>query len=1195
MNKTLGLDLGSNSLGWAVLDDLTGDILNKGVVVFPEGVEADDSLDTPAAKRRQARMGRRMKFRRKTRKWALLKILINNKMCPMTQAERLAWKNNGKYPVDNKAFVEWLKSTDTKNPYADRARAVEGPIDNLTLGRALYHLCQRRGFKSSRKEKIDTGDEKVDEKENAKRLGKVATDIAALTKEISDAGCKTLGQYFAKCIDDQSGALEKRRVRCRYTGRIEHYEIEFAAIMAAQKIAETSDLYKELHKAIFMQRPLRSQKHLVGKCPLEPKSPRCRISHPVYEEYRMLSFVNNLTFERTDGSQGKIPLTAEDRALVCSAFYKAAPSIKFAVITKLFKKRFEKEGLQFHYYRNEETVSTCSMRHRIAKAFGEKAYDEQMVFEALCFFDNDEKLAEWFAKHYPTLSAGQIKDLVKINPKEGNANYSLKAIGKMLPFLRKGFQLADARFLAKMPDLIPDFAAREDEIVLHLRELQAKYRQNREALKDEKFRRQEKSLRLMDLYHDYFRDNFNFDEETWGRLYLRGDSAYAVDPKNPTRLPKVELGMIRNPLVQRSMTTLRRLVNYLRDHGIIDGETTIRIELVRSVNDYATRHAIQTWQKARAAEREEARIEIEKLNVVASDDAIDRYILCKEQNWQCLYTGRTIKLADVLSGKKFDIEHTIPRSRSGDDSLANKTICEQTYNRQDKKGRIPRECANWDEIDVRLTPWKTKVADLEKLHLRQKGATKGLTDPQAKSAASIKAKVTWLELTYWRDKLRRFMIEADRLEDSTEGLGGFKKRQLVDTGVMCAHAVEFLRSVYPRVYSVNGAATAFARKAWGVQGDEKKDRTNHTHHAKDAMVIAALTPARFNAICTALKDDGASNGLRECDVCPSPFEKFAEKIRQACEEILVKHVVRQTTLRQSTKKNALARSHVSKSDPSKVIKHVLSKGDTVRGPLHKKSFYGRIRNPEDGKMISVQRVQIPTKVADAEKIVSNIIDPAVRLAVGKCLDELKGRGETIVTSGAIHMSSGVPIRRVRVVAPKTFQNPIVIREQAFGSKIEYKRYCYAGNAEDSYFRLALFNNKGVLSAVSENRFRWAKDHKRLDYVPLDQKPGFMGYVYQGCMALTLVHSDENLSKLTSAELRNRLYVLRSTGSDADNRAQFTHANCAGEKKSLGSLVSEIDVQHPPALLRLPPSKYLTQMLFEGVHFRMMLDGSIRFL
>ena len=63
----------------------------------------------------------------------------------------------------------------------------------------------------------------------------------------------------------------------RYTGRVEHYMTEFAVIMSSQGIDHDSDLYKSLYKAIFLQRPLRSQKHLVGKCPLEPNSPRAQI------------------------------------------------------------------------------------------------------------------------------------------------------------------------------------------------------------------------------------------------------------------------------------------------------------------------------------------------------------------------------------------------------------------------------------------------------------------------------------------------------------------------------------------------------------------------------------------------------------------------------------------------------------------------------------------------------------------------------------------------------------------------------------------------------------------------------------------------------------------------------------------------------------------------------------------------------
>ena len=187
MKKTLGLDLGTNSLGWAILDDLTGDIIDKGVVVFPEGIDAtNDTLETPAAIRRAARMARRMKFRCRLHKMKLLEILCKNGMSPITGRELETWKKTGAYPVNNKAFINWLKSTDVSNPYADRASAAAGNVTPLVLGRELYHIAQRRGFKSSRK------DAEADGAEN-KDLGAVKGDIATLTQEIADAGCSTLG------------------------------------------------------------------------------------------------------------------------------------------------------------------------------------------------------------------------------------------------------------------------------------------------------------------------------------------------------------------------------------------------------------------------------------------------------------------------------------------------------------------------------------------------------------------------------------------------------------------------------------------------------------------------------------------------------------------------------------------------------------------------------------------------------------------------------------------------------------------------------------------------------------------------------------------------------------------------------------------------------------------------------------------
>jgi len=1184
--------LGTNSLGWAVLDDITGAILDKGVVVFPEGIDAaSDTLETPAAIRRAKRLGRRMKFRRKMRKWSLLRVLIEQKMCPMKLSELEAWKKDGKYPVDNAAFIAWLKSTDKTNPYADRAAAATKKVALEVLGRALYHIAQRRGFKSSRKDAGGCEDEAKD-----KDLGVVKGDIAALSQEIAASGCKTLGQYFAKCIEEQKDSPEKKRIRTRHTGRLEHYQVEFDAIMKMQGLAD-NPIRGRLYEAIFMQRPLRSQKHLVGSCPLEPQSPRAQIGHPAFEEFRMLSFVNNLSFEKIETHE-RMPLNAEDRAMVAEAFMKASPTMKFKDISKLFKKRFVAEGLKFHYYRDDETLPCCSVRHRLKSYFGDVAFDEQKVFDALTFFDDDGMLGRWFAKHYPTLDDSQIRRLCAVHPKEGNANYSLKAINKILPFLRKGHVLSEARLLAKLPDILPGFSESEEQIVLNLKEMEIAYRNERAAFAEDSVRRGKAPVPLMERYREYFRDRWGVLDEDWKKLYLRGDEVYQVDPGNPTRLPPVQLGMIRNPLVQRSMTTLRRLVNYLRDHDKIDGETTIRIELARGVNDYATRHAIQLWQQDREKMRAAA---VAELGAKASADAIERYMLAVEQGFKCLYTGKTISLKDILSGNSFDIEHTIPRSLSGDDSQANKTLCDAKYNRETKKGMVPRDCPNFEsEIYLNLAPWREKVEELEKTYNSQVGKARFMTDPVAKAQARIKALRTRFERDYWRDKLRRFEISLDRLTDSASGLSGFKKRQLVDSGIMSKHAVALLKSVYPNVFSVNGTATSFARKAWGLQGDEAKDRSDHTHHAKDAMVIAALTPTRFNAICAALKDDGAMAYRRSCDVCPEPYPGFAESVQHAAEEILIKHVVRQTTLRQSSKRTALAKAHPLASDPSKTVKHVLSRGDTVRGALHKDTFYGCIQNPEEGKKAFVVRKPLVGPLKNAEALVDKIVDPAIRAIVSDALEALKTQGIKNVDPGVIKMPSGVPINKVRILANTT--NPAELRNHVMVSDKGYKTPYYVTSAEGSNFRLAIFNFNGKLSVKPDNSLDWAQNHKKSDYVPFDRQEGFVGYITPGALALT--HKPgENLEGKSAHELGKRLYKVVKFGSDGrvtfrlhtEARASVVLAKDLVELGKHKAGESAIDFEHSHELLLLSPGVYLSEMIFEGIHFKMSIDGTIEFI
>lgn len=1015
---------------------------------------------------------------------------------------------------------------------------------------------------------------------------------------------------FYQKLKSQKEAVAKERIRGHYTGRIEHYQHEFNVIMDAQGFAPAQSsqkgLRERLYDAIFMQRPLRSQSFLVGQCPLEhhwakARNPRALIGHPAVEEFRMLAFVNNLTFEDSTGA--KVPLTVEDRKLVCSAFMKAAPTIKFGDISKLFRKdpRFKQCGYRFHYYNDEESLTSCSVKHRLDKFFGFIPYDEQKVFDALTFFNDDAKLSAWFKKHYPQLDNVAIGHLIRIHPREGNAKYSLKAIKKILVFLRRGFELSQAKFLAKLPDVVDDFAAHEDEIIRNLDSLRFEYHADKKRLAENGKRMNERLIPLYERYQDYLLTHWNVTPDKWSTLYLGGDKTYK---RSERRIPKVELGMIRNPLVQRSMTTLRRLVNYLRDHGKIDATTTIRIELARNVNDFATRQAWQRWQKNRQEARDKARAEIAKYGVAATEDAIDRYILAEEQDFTCLYTGKSISISNLLDGKSFDIEHTIPRSLSGDDTLANKTICDATYNRTIKKGLIPRNCPNWEsKIDIQLKKWRTKVDDLEKNFMRQNQTAHWTTDPKAHSNARIKALTTRFELNYWRDKVRRFDITLDHLQEPENGLSGFKRRQLVDTGIMCSHAVELLRSVYEKVYSVNGAATAFARKAWGIQDEISKDRSEHTHHAKDAMVIAALTPARFTAICTALKDDGLDQ-RRDCDICLPPWPNFATDVRKATDEILVKHILRQTTLRQSSKQTALAKAHPPKDNPNgEPIKFVTAQGDTVRGPLHKETFYGCIRKPGEAKNIFVVRKSLVGPLPTAIALSNKIIDPNIRKIVTTRLNELKAAGSKNVMTGDIRMPSGVPINKVRIEAQPT--NPTKLKNHAKPSDKDYKTPYYVTSAAGSNFRLGLFEDiEGKLSVIPDNSLDWAQNHKKSDYLPLDKRTGFIGYIMPGAMALTY-HTGhlEELKTLAPLELRKRLYKVvkfDNTGRitfrlHSEARASVILAKdliSAGKHKDGESKIN-FDVANE--LLYLSSQTYLCQMLFEGIHFRMMLDGSIKFL
>ncbi|MBQ7207093.1 MAG: hypothetical protein IJS01_04780 [Lentisphaeria bacterium] len=1234
--RSLGIDLGSNSLGWAILEQ--DRIVDQGVVIFDEGIIRNkglDSLETPAAQRRKHRMARRLKFRRRIRKLHVLDILIDNGMCPLTRDE-LREMANHRTPPKNPAFIEWLKSVPSSepvhiNPYYARAAAAEHKIDPLLLGRALYHLAQRRGFKSSRKDQGES-----DEKENKKAddPGQVKRKIAELSAELAKTGC-TLGQYFYRL--NQSGT----KIRKRHIGRVEHYQAEFARIAEVQNFS--SELREKLFHALFSQRPLRSQKHLVGNCPLEKSRPRCQIGHPLFELFRMYSFINTIML---DDGRGMRKLNPEEREKVAAVFFRKERYFDFErIIGALYprakgKKKSDDPAPAAFNYRSDRTVPSCRVAHQLNKLLRvddfltwrrtrvrdgrERVYTYQTVFDALTFYDDDAMLRA-FGKNTLGFDDEQAAELVKVQIPEGYANYSLYAVRLILPFLRSGIDLATSLILAKVPEVLgrEKFESAAGRIIRDVLEIVANYRaekKNAEA--------GTKLIPLNTRLRGYFENELELSPEQVDKLYWNTSVYAPVDDSGKPReiLGPVQLGMIRNPLVQRSMTILRRLVNALRRAGKIDEFTQINIELARNVNDRNRRMAWETWQKQRAAARMAAVEELRpylKDGADPSEDLIDRFILRTEQNGKCLYTGNSIGITDLLSeNTPFDIEHTVPRSRSGDNSFANKTLCDSHYNRDIKKGRLPSECANYDEILTRIRPWIEKRDELRARLAGQKKSAKNAdpSSPEKKAAAWQKALVTEFECRYWEKKVRYFEMSANEMEE------GFLSRQLVDTGIMTRHAVAFLRSAYPNTYPVNGVAVAWARKCWGLQAQfEAKDRVDHTHHVLDAIVIAALDRKRFQEICSLFKDDGNAaydpERRKELLAGIAPWKDFALSAKKAADLVFVKYLTRHHEFKQ-TFRNGVTLAHPQKTVAGKVLRKVPAAGDTVRGQLHEETFYGCITPPgAETQRFVVRKFIYDADVFKSIKDFGKIVDKGVRDAVVEQVNAYCAQGLSF--KDAIQQplwlkkpdadgKNGVPILRVRIFADSVTE-PHRLRRQLTPSETEYKNFYYVNSARGANFRLALFlrtkKSKGQMveywDLEVDNILTRAKEMKDPACPPPEQRGAgkFLGFVYQGCAALKYETSPDELRSLSREELARRLYYFVKVEKSGRMTLKYhREARASGALadylKSVGKNQdgeSQFKFDELQELLYISPSNFKSHLLFEGIHFRISISGEITFL
>ena len=405
---TLGLDIGSKSIGWAIAEE--NRIVDIGVRVFPEGVDRDTKglEKSKNQTRREARQSRRLRWRRKMRRDKLIRLLKQKNLLPNKE--------------------ELIKLFQTKDPYQLRAKAIHQRIDPFDIGRCFYHINQRRGFKSNHR----SG--KAEE-------GIVKKQASQLQKDIESNNCKTLGEYLAM-LDP-----EVQRRRERYTFR-SMYEHEFDLIWQTQQQYYpdilTDDFKAELKdKTIFYQRPLKPSDHLIGRCELEPNQPRCPRGDYFAIKFRILQDINNLRVQNPDGTE--LQLTQEQRALLLEELEKKKELSWDQIRRKLGLIDSQKFNLETGKQKKLKGNIFTSAMQKIVGAKNWKNLEEDKkiaINQALIELDDDE-LIEYLQSAYK-FSEDQIEKMLQIALPKGYMNFSRVAIQNLIPFMEQGLLTHEA-------------------------------------------------------------------------------------------------------------------------------------------------------------------------------------------------------------------------------------------------------------------------------------------------------------------------------------------------------------------------------------------------------------------------------------------------------------------------------------------------------------------------------------------------------------------------------------------------------------------------------------------------------------------------------------------------------------------------------------------------------------------------------
>jgi CRISPR-associated endonuclease Csn1 len=674
----LGLDIGTNSIGWCALElDGTGQpcgILDLGVRIFPSGRDPQTGTSL-AVDRRLARGARRNRDRYLTRRDDLMKTLVRLGLMPADEAERKALEN--------------------LDPYELRARGLDGPLPPHHLGRALFHLHQRRGFASNRRT-AGGGDEDS---------GRIKAGVSRLHGLMAESGARTLGEFL------WFRHRERRSVRARLNGsgaRAEYdlypdralVRAEFDALWTAQRrfgLSLGDEAADALRAVMFRQRPLRRVDP--GRCTLDPVQERAPWALPLAQRSRILQELANLAVLRPGLVTER--LDAAQRAVLLKELLRR-PKLTFERARKLLglpgDLRFNLEDARRDHLKGDATAAVLSGRRLFGARWHDFGVDRQTeIVERLLDEEDEEALAAWLCRTCG-VSAETAGAVAAALLPQGYCRFGRGTLAALIPHLEAGLTYSDA-------------------------------------------------ARAIGRHHSDHRPEGNRSRLPYYAVVLPDAIAGTGDPRDGR---EKRWGRIANPTIHIGLNQLRRLVNALIDRWGKPRE--IVVELARELKlGFEQRQRREREQADNRLANDRRRDRLRELGLPDSGFNVMKLRLWEELNPTdefarfCPYTGERISIAMLFADPpQVDIDHILPFSKTLDDGVANRVVALRAANRI-KGNRTPWEAFgtsptingiafDWAAISERAEAmprnkrWRFQPDAMERFEAEQDFLARQLTD-----------------------------------------------------------------------------------------------------------------------------------------------------------------------------------------------------------------------------------------------------------------------------------------------------------------------------------------------------------------------------------------------------------------------------------------------------------------------------------